>query len=157
MGYYDIAQICLNGHITNGSYKEYPEYNKDYCSECGEKTIINCPKCNNFIQGDHYEGFYSIDEPPSYCHCCGEPYPWTKEKLDSANELLALEGSLSEEELNYFKQNLNSILIDTPKTKVVATKLKLSIAKTSSAVGSALRDIFVDIASEAAKKVLFPE
>lgn len=157
MGYYDTAQICLNGHITNGSYNEYPEYNKYYCSKCGEKTITRCPKCKNYIQGDHYERFYQIYNPPSYCHCCGEPFPWTIEKLVSTNELLALEGTLSQEELDYFKQNLNSVLVDTPKTKLVATKLKLAINKTSSVVTSALRDILVDIASEAAKKIIFPE
>ncbi|BDS17319.1 hypothetical protein JUM001_15530 [Clostridium perfringens] len=159
MGSYDTAQICLNGHIVNSSFNKYPENSRKYCTSCGAKTIINCQKCNAEIIGS-YTGKYtftSLKTVPLYCYNCGSPYPWTEEKLNSANELLALEGSLSEEELDYFKRNLNSVLVDTPKTKVVATKLKLAIAKTSSAVGSALRDIFVDIASEAAKKVLFPE
>lgn len=157
MGYYDIGQICLSGHIINGSYNEFPEYSKEYCPKCGEKTIICCPKCNNYIQGDHHNFYSAISNPPAFCPYCGEPYPWTKEKLDSTNELLSLESALSQEELDYFKQNLNSVLIDTPKTKLVATKLKLAINKTSSVVGSALRDILVDIASETAKKIIFPE
>ncbi|WP_283701021.1 DUF2321 domain-containing protein [Clostridium perfringens] len=161
MGYYNTAQVCLNGHVITDTYESNPELRQTYCGKCGEKTIINCPNCNCKIRGDYeVKGVISfVGEPTvdSFCYNCGKPYPWTEEKINSANELLALEGTLSQDELDYFKQNLNSILVDTPKTKVVATKLKLAITKTSSAVGSALRDIFVDIASETAKKVIFPE
>ncbi|EHK2400422.1 DUF2321 domain-containing protein [Clostridium perfringens] len=161
MGYYDTAQVCINGHVITNRAEGSPNLKKDFCTKCGAKTITNCPSCNAKINGKYIvPGALSVSTnftADAFCYNCGKPYPWTEEKLNSANELLALEDSLSQDELDYFKENLNSVLVDTPKTKVVATKLKLAIAKTSSAVGSALRDIVVDIASETAKKIIFPE
>ena len=39
MGYHDVQQVCLNGHQTTDSYNSYPKFRKDFCSDCGEKTI----------------------------------------------------------------------------------------------------------------------
>lgn len=94
---------------------------------------------------------------PSYCYNCGNPYPWTESALESAKELLALENILSQDELDYFNENMPSITVDTPKTKVVATKLNMYISKASSVVGSTLKDIIVEIGSETAKKIILGE
>lgn len=159
MGYYDTAQVCLNGHIITANYNNNPSIRQDYCGQCGEKTVISCQNCGANIHGDYIiDGFWDASDPKvdDYCYKCGQPYPWTQEKLDATQELLELEGTLTSEELSYLADNMNSILVNTPKTKVVATKLKIAISKTSDVVSSALRDILVDIASEAAKKILFP-
>ncbi|MBK7867373.1 MAG: DUF2321 domain-containing protein [Ignavibacteriales bacterium] len=47
---YDVAQICLNGHCTNSSFKSFPEFNQDYCDKCGEQTITLCPACKSPIR-----------------------------------------------------------------------------------------------------------
>lgn len=159
MGYYHIAQICLNGHMINDAYDEYPQHNQNFCDRCGAKTITTCPKCNTPIRGDYdTPGICNFDVPPvpSYCYNCGNPYPWTEQKLESAQELLSMETSLTQDELEYFASNMNSILVDTPKTKVVATKLKMTLSKVAPVVGNSLRELLIDICSEAAKKIIWP-
>src|SRR5213080_2664584 len=48
---YDVAQVCLNGHVTNGFSRSSPEFNETFCSNCGERTITVCPACNHAIRG----------------------------------------------------------------------------------------------------------
>lgn len=158
-GYYDTAQVCLNGHIINESSKQYPEYNQSFCGQCGAKTITTCSECGAYIKGSYIDPeicIIDIDSTvSSYCHNCGKPYPWTKEALKATQELLELEGVLSQEELNYFEENMPAILSETPRTIVVATKLKKVMSKVGSTVASGIRDILVDIISETAKKIIF--
>ncbi|MBI5421778.1 TIGR02391 family protein [Candidatus Peregrinibacteria bacterium] len=81
MGYYDIQQVCLNGHQITDSYNKHPQFRKEYCDECGEKTIFECPNCNVPIRGDyHVEGVFGGGETsvPKHCYSCGKPYPWSK-------------------------------------------------------------------------------
>lgn len=161
MSYYHVAQICLNGHVITDTYDQNPEFRQNFCNKCGEKTITKCPNCKSNIRGDYeVEGICFIgstmDTAPAYCYNCGSPYPWTKTALESTQELLALESTLSSDELSYLSENLSSIIVDTPKTKVVATKFKISLSKISSTTASAIKDILVDIASETAKKIIFP-
>lgn len=40
MSGYDIGQVWLNGHPTNGSTRHFPQGIKEYCPDCGAKTII---------------------------------------------------------------------------------------------------------------------
>lgn len=161
MGYYDTAQICKNGHVINDAYTISPSYNQDFCSKCGCETITTCQTCAAPIRGyyssDTIVSFDSMDTPPNYCYKCGNAYPWTQEAINATEELLAIEDCLTKEELNYLHENMNSILVDTPKSKVVATKFKIALGKISSTTSSAIRDIIVDIASESVKKIIFPE
>ncbi|MBY7009425.1 DUF2321 domain-containing protein [Clostridium botulinum] len=159
MGYYHIAQICENGHLITGSIDTSPELSQNIC---GAKTLTKCPNCNKNIKGNYeVEGVAflgsTIHQAPSYCPECGEPYPWTKNALDATKELLTMDSDLDEAEIQYLSENMNSLLSDTPKTKVVATKFKLALKKVSITTASAIKDILVDIASEAAKKIIFPQ
>lgn len=161
MSHYDTAQICINGHIITDSYNSCSALRQSFCSDCGANTITTCQKCNTNIRGYYYVdgviSFSSMEKAPNYCHYCGEPYPWTQLSLDATEELLAIEDCLSKDELDYLHNNMNSLLVDTPKSKVVATKFKLALGKISSATGSAIRDILVDVASESVKKIILPE
>ena len=38
-GYYDVAQICENGHVANSMGHNYPNSNQDHCDKCGAPTI----------------------------------------------------------------------------------------------------------------------
>ena len=161
MGYYHTAQICLNGHMINDSCDSNSQHNQSYCDKCGEETITNCPHCNARIRGDYEEEgicMVGFETPvPSYCYKCGKPFPWTESSLKAAKDLLELEGSLSAEELQYFDENMNSLVSDTPTSKIVATKLKLFLNKASSTIGSTLKDIIVEIGSETAKKIILDQ
>jgi hypothetical protein len=159
MGVYRTAQICLNGHVINDSADEHTERNQKFCSLCGQPTIMNCPNCNEKIRGCYYvpgvlkSWKYSA---PAFCYNCGKPYPWTDEKLKAANELIAEDEQLSQSEKETLALALPDIISETPRTQLAATKFKKLIGKAVSVTGEGLKQILVDIASETAKKILWP-
>ena len=75
LGYYDVAQICMNGHIINERYKESPEHNQEFCDKCGEKTITKCENCGADIRGRYKMPGIADFRPkqekvPKYCYNC---------------------------------------------------------------------------------------
>jgi len=81
--YYDIMQVCLNGHQITSMYNDYPENRKDFCDKCGIGTIHQCPKCNEDIRGHHnMSGVTNMFTTaiPSNCHKCGNAFPWKKKE-----------------------------------------------------------------------------
>jgi hypothetical protein len=75
-----IQQVCLNGHQITDMY-DNPRYRKSYCSDCGERTINSCQKCDYPIKGFHpAKMLYSRIPVPDYCERCGAAYPWIKKK-----------------------------------------------------------------------------
>ena len=64
MGSYDIAQVCLNGHLINASTQRSPEFSKKFCSRCGAPTTTTCTQCDAPIQGEyHVEGIVDFNWP----------------------------------------------------------------------------------------------
>lgn len=159
MGYYDVAQICLNGHVITESARSSPQFTQKYCDRCGEPTIIECKNCKTPIRGRyHTEGFFGvggIPVAPSFCHECGNPYPWTEGKLAAAWELADELEELSTEEKEKLKQNLNELVRDTPKTEVAVTRVKKILSKIGKESFAAMKSILLDLATEAVKKSLF--
>ena len=89
--YYETAQVCRNGHLITDYYRSSPELRKQFCPNCGAPTIFQCPNCGTEIQG-HYivPGVIAVGfkpHVPSYCHDCGQPYPWTEAHLEVARQL----------------------------------------------------------------------
>ena len=157
--WYDTAQICTNGHVITSSLITMPEVGQKFCKKCGAPTITKCQICNAPIKGSYnQEGRLLLPdyELPSFCPDCGKPYPWTEAKLKAAKELFDELDNLSPEERELLKNSLDDIVQDTPQTTVAATRFKKLIAKVGKPAAGALRDILVDIASEAAKKVIWP-
>ena len=155
MANYYPAEICLNGHVISSCRNNIEKY----CSICGAKTISICPSCQVPIRGELNTDIIIVKDYvlPAYCFNCGQPFPWTQSKIDAINELMELDEQLSVDEKSYISQNINSIISDTPKTKVVATKFGILFKKAGKITASAIRDILVDIASESAKKIIFGE
>jgi len=158
---YDIAQICLNGHVVNDSVRSFPEHSKNFCDKCGAKTITNCPNCDSEVQGYYLvSGVISPGydfKAPGFCHNCGKPYPWTEQKIHAAQELAQEIENLSEDEKKILTQSIDDIVKDSPKTPLATTRFKRIVSKAGKEVAGALRDILVDIASEAARKTLWPK
>lgn len=154
---YDVAEICLNGHITNRFAATEPQRNTAYCQDCGSKTIRQCPACKLDIRGYHHipRVSYSDDSPaPRFCRGCGKPYPWTNAKLDAAR-VLAEESGLDEQEQQQLATSIADVMTDTPKTEVASIRIRRLLAKVGKEVGGGLRKIIIDVASEAAKKMIF--
>ena len=156
---YDVAQICLNGHVINSSVNEYPQFNKKFCDKCGAATITNCINCNSEIQGEYCaEGFIGISHytAPAFCPNCGKPYPWIEARTQSAHDLAQELENISDDDKEILTQSINEIVKDSPKTTLAATRFKKILSKTSKPIVDAFRDILIDIVSETAKKLLWP-
>jgi len=156
--YYDVAQICMNGHVVNSMAKDYPKSNQDYCSECGEKTITNCPDCNSNIRGYyHIPGVIGFSDfnTPAYCYNCGSPYPWTISRLEAALELASEFDGLTNDEKEQLKQSLPDLIKNSPKTVVAETRFKKIMKKTGKESYEGMKSILIDVVSETVKKTLF--
>ncbi len=158
MGNFLTAQVCPNGHVATSGADQNPELRERFCSKCGEPTLTNCEGCAAPIRGDfHVDGVFSfggIYNPPAFCHNCGDAFPWTKRRVDGAVELLQT-ADLSENELQQFRADLVELTKDSPKVQVASLRFKKTMTKAGSAVASGVRDIVIDVLSEAAKKAIW--
>jgi hypothetical protein len=155
---YDNAQVCLNGHVISQFANTRPAHNKNFCDKCGAATTRTCAKCSKEIQGYyHVPGVYSLakKEPPSFCHNCGAAYPWTEQRLATAQQFADEEAHFSAEERQQFQQSLNELVKQT-NSPVAANRFKKLLAKSGKAVSDGLREILVDVLSEAVKKAVWP-
>jgi hypothetical protein len=64
--------------------------------------------------------------------------------------------NLSPDERYLLKRSIDDIVRDTPQTTVAVNRFKKLVAKAGKVAAEGLRDILVDIASEAAKKAIWP-
>lgn len=158
--YYDVAQICLNGHVVNSCFDRRPQHNKAHCDRCGEKTITQCPGCKTTINGAYILNSGSVmsglGTAPAFCRNCGRPFPWTESKLKAAQELSQEIEGISNDEKKILMESIDDLVRDNPRTTLAATRFKKIVAKAGGAIGGSIRDILVDIVSETAKKALWP-
>lgn len=154
-GSYDTAQVCLNGHVITRLASYSPEVLSDYCTKCGQPTIMQCQKCNAPIRGAHSSEM-GINEPPppSYCHNCGNPYPWTETRLSAAKELTDEAENLSKEEKEQLKSTFDDLVKETPKTPVAISKYKRLTQQAGSFVAEGLQKILLEVMVAYAKKEL---
>lgn len=158
-GRYDVAQICVNGHVINPSARSFPQHNQDFCDRCGARTITRCPSCDAPIKGDYdnpevliLPGSYSR---PNYCHKCGKPYPWTATKLKAACELSEELSGLTAQDRELLARSLDDIVQDNPRTELAAMRVKRILGKAGKEASDALKAILTDIASEAVRKQIW--
>ena len=147
----DIAQFCLNGHLINPYVKRFPRDNKNFCSKCGKSTITKCPECNAEIEG----GSYIEKVAPLFCYKCGKPFPWTESKIKAAKELVQESKELSDNDKNTLAKSIDDIVLNTTEIDLAIPKVKRILKKCKPLV-EPLKNIFVDILSEAIKKKLWP-
>lgn len=154
---YDVAQVCLNGHVVNSSTLREPQFCAPHCSRCGEKTITACPHCKVGIRGRYWTEIVVGPKyhPPAHCHACGKPLPWTERALESAREAaMELEG-VSETEREALAGSIEHLMTDTPKTQVAVTRAQRILAKAGHDAYEAFKKVATDIVSEAVRKQLF--
>jgi hypothetical protein len=161
----DTAQFCINGHLINAFASSQPDLKQKFCEKCGGKTIFGCPHCstpftgavhNAAIGGRPVAPFIANTTPPSYCRACGNAMPWTTAALQAAGDLADLQDNLTPDEKELVKKDLDEITRDTPRTTVSAERLKTLGAKAGRSFLDGLRTILISVATEAAKKVIFP-
>ncbi|WP_299707873.1 DUF2321 domain-containing protein [uncultured Pontibacter sp.] len=158
MNYYDVAQICLNGHVITPMAQTSPNFQQKFCNECGEKTVMNCQSCGSLIKGFYHVtgviGLYDY-EKPKFCENCGTPYTWTERQQNAANELIDFSEKLSEAEKEDFKASVNAIIRNSTNSNVAQLKFKKYIASAGSEIAKGMRDIFIDVVSESVRKSIW--
>lgn len=157
MGYYSTAQVCLAGHPSTSDITN-TELMENFCSQCGQKTITQCPSCNANIRGYyHVSGCFSFQEyvPPAFCYNCGKPFPWTQSRFDVARELIAEMDELTSDEQEKFNNSLPNILSETPQTPLAATRINKYLSKIAPVSKEGIKQLFFDITIEAAKKIIW--
>jgi hypothetical protein len=159
--YYEAAQICLNGHVITDRYNSSPQRRKNFCPHCGAQTMHQCSKCNEPLQGAYIIPGVVVGGgrplAPAFCHNCGQPFPWTEMRLEAARELtLQAEELESDAEKQDLVNSLPDLVTDTPRTTVAANKWKKALEKLGEYTAGPLKEIFVQVATETAKRLLFP-
>lgn len=155
---HDTAQVCLNGHSINSSFYDYPDFNKDYCSNCGAKTITKCPNCDVEIQGFYRDSMVIASfEPPKFCHKCGNGYPWTVNAIQTANDLITEFDDISEDEITILKDSIGDLIKAGPKAIIAEKRYNKTMAKVDSKSRDAMKEILTNVLNERVKKSLFGE
>ncbi len=151
MGRSARAWVCLNGHTKTSGFgtTQTRDYEGDHCTKCGALLVGWClrPGCGRDIGP-----FVKMAEPPSYCPGCGETYPWFESKLAATVELLA-ETDLTEQERNEVVTDVRDVVRDAPRRDAAVARFRRLMGKAK--IGDAIRSIFVDVLSEAAKRSMF--
>jgi hypothetical protein len=146
-----IAQICLNGHVLTSDGMVLGE--REHCNKCGAVSIETCQHCGAFVRGQ--EKYSSDFELPLFCYApgCGRPYPWMREKLETARELLDNDDKLSLEQRESLWGDLKYVMSD-PKADLVPAKwtlIKIKLEKAGKAVREPLLDLTAKVIAEVAK------
>jgi len=148
------VRACLNGHVMGSLSvsQSFPEVQGKFCEKCGEATIASCPECGGAILASYNVSLFSMSasayELPAYCRGCGKQYPGTSRRLEAVAQLANEDGSLSTVEAN---------LRDTLSMQVTAERLlKKLLPKLGLQAAQGVRDILVDVVSEAVRKALWP-
>ena len=156
--YYDIAQICENGHVLNSMAHDHPDRNQNHCDKCGVRAIVACPSCQTAIRGKYHIpgviGFFDYDAP-AFCYQCGTSFPWTVARLRAAEALAdELEG-LTTEDRESLKKSLHELVRETPNARVAETRFKRIMRKVGKDGYESMRSLLADIVSEVVRKTIF--
>jgi hypothetical protein len=155
---YDVAQICLNGHVINDCARWSPELNQDHCEKCGEPTTTECQSCGSEIRGRllgpgiiHVQFFV-----PSYCWKCGKPYPWTERRLRAAKQLADELEELEPADRDELKASIDDLAKDSPAAELAGKRFKMILGKLGKGSAAMVKSVVTDLLSETLKKTLFP-
>jgi hypothetical protein len=149
---YDVAQICLNGHVINSMAATSRSHNKNFCDECGAATITECKHCQSRIKGKyHLPGVVSLCfdfNAPKFCDNCGNMNPWTETQLQVTKELIELAEQLNESEKNELAVNIEELVKESPKVPIAQIKVKKLLSKVDNNISQSIHDALSEIISE---------
>ena len=150
--HYHNGVACENGHDITGSISYYPARNAAFCTICGAASVRSCSKCGGSIRG-HYQyddGTVSMEwEIPSYCHQCGEAYPWTLRRVSALRDTIADLDGLDESERQKLTDSIGDVVRDTPATQTAVGRFKRAVIKAGGVGGKILTDVLTKVATEA--------
>lgn len=158
MGSYDIAQICLKGHLVTSNAGSHPEHKETYCSKCGQSTIMQCQHCNTSIRGAYnVPGVICVGSSftiPAYCHSCGEPYPWTNATIREFEEIIDMADEIDDVDRAILKEKFPSLLIESTGSTAAALKLSKILKYAEFTTIQALKSAFASKLADSALELL---
>lgn len=157
VGYYDVAQICLNGHCITGAARTYPSDRQNFCDKCGAATIMECPECHADIRGEYQaDGLlnFAAFPVPAYCSNCGKPYPWTKSAIEAVAELIQEDEEMQEAAKEALVASLPDVITETPRTNLAATRVRKALLAAGRFTADGLRQFAIDFGCELVKQQL---
>lgn len=154
---YDTGIACKNGHEINASATDYPQFNAAFCGKCGAPAIDECLECHAKLRGSYRGGVVTVQrwKPARFCHSCGAAYPWTREALSTARLLADEDEKLSDDDRQVLQMSLDDLTKDGPAATLAATRFKRVIAKAGASTASGIKEVMVNVLSEAAKKSIW--
>lgn len=111
-----------------------------------------CLECNAPIRGQSKYAASGNYTPPLFCHACGKAYPWMKDRLNTARELLYHDDQLTLDQREELWDLLQYVMSD-PKADLVPAKMKLIEIKLKPAM-KATREALLDLAAKIAVESL---
>src|SRR5947209_11487834 len=154
--WFDVAQVCLNGHLINGQVHAAPYLNQPYCDRCGAATVTACLECGAAIRGAFHEpGIFPELRAPSYCLECGEAYLWTLQRLQAAKNLADELHALKPAQREALKQSIDALVHETPQSQVAALQFKRLVATAGSEAAEAFKDILISIVAESIRRAIW--
>lgn len=152
---YDPAQICKNKHLITPYADIDKHVLEKFCSICGAETIVACPYCSEFIRGKDIDikdrEAYKI---PSYCHECGQPYPWTKSALEAIAAIIEEDEEITSDDKVRLTESLPDIISENPKTQLAVVRFKKAFKVAGKFTADAMRQFIIDFGSEVVVKQL---
>jgi hypothetical protein len=158
-GHYDVAQVCLNGHLINGASVQYPNHNEKFCGKCGEPTVTNCETCKSPIRGIYHHNGPVLSEglcrASNFCHQCGKSYPWAVRGLQAAKELADEMEELEPNERDALKKSLDELVKDSPAAEIAGVRFKKLMKKAGGGSVEVMKSVVSDLLSETIRKSIF--
>jgi hypothetical protein len=164
---WDVALVCLNGHLLNDRSRGNPAGNALGCAICGAEAISACPGCRECIPGFYYAqgrpfepaGSSSalLAKVPQYCQSCGRPFPWTERAMSAARAVIRELATLDQFERDQLRRSIDHIIRETPQTQVAILRIRQALARIGGETARQLREMLISVASEPIRKQLFPD
>jgi hypothetical protein len=154
-GQYDLAQYCRAGHEITQFASSSPERRQNFCSTCGAPTISACEGCGAPLRGYYHAAVTGWLTPrANHCYKCGAQHPWVAEKLAAGREMIEFMEDLSPEDKVNLNRSLDDIVQGGARAELGVFRFKTLLAKVTKGGQDLLYKLAVDVASEAAKKML---
>ena len=153
--WYDIAQICLEGHVVNRSSQKNSESNEVHCHTCGEETLTKCTQCGTDIRGLHYingSPAYHYSRP-NHCHNCGEPFPWIISHIKLIGELVD-ELGLEKNDRETLRNEAKHIVCDTQRTTLARSIFKKILSSLNSGMLKTFSKSLIDMGIEKVNEIV---
>lgn len=151
MSNYYNAAVCINGHIIDNTL--YDEDTVDnFCNKCGGKIVTTCSNCGTKIRGQIISRHIVVPveqrKPHSYCHECGNPYPWTEKAIFAMMKILR-EEKLDNELISSIEDSIPDMLSETPGSSLAVIRLKKILSAVGKVTGDTILKFVVTYGCEA--------